>query len=114
MTEANRTPPEPSDEQINHAHEKAEELEGLARRLGLYVEGFQLGVTEVEDGSLKMLIIAEFLPGDVAWSNRVQDPETDQMDVEFRAIQSDLEADEFENYRRQLAERLEASDDEEG
>ena len=94
--------PQPSPEQISHATEMVEALEAVATKLGLYQIGAKLAVNPQEDGPLRMLIIADFVPGEVAWSDRVQAPDDHATDEAFRDIERGIEEAEFEEYRRGL------------
>ena len=74
-----------------------------ARRLGLYTEGISVHVDANPDpGSPpKHKLVAQFSLGDQAFSKRVQDPETDQMNHEFRKIEGQSVRDQWEEIRRQ-------------
>jgi hypothetical protein len=108
--------PEPTPEQLAQLEAKVEELEGAARKVGLYRQTHLLVLepTTTKDGdrTARLTIVANFTAGDVAWSPRVQNPEGHDVDRQFRSIQSELETDEFEQYRQALEERIEREGDE--
>ena len=96
-------PYEPTDDELAHGHAKAGELAEVAMRLGLHQQGYRLGVGTQVNGAPALVVIADFLPGDLAFSDATLNPEKNDVDVEFRAIERDLKRDDFEAYRRELA-----------
>lgn len=94
----------PTPEQLEHAGAKVEELRAAALKLGLYQVEYQLGVAPQPDGSTAMMVIANFAPGDVAWSDRILRPEVHSMDDDFRDIERGMDEVAFEEYRRKLLE----------
>lgn len=99
-------------EMLHEASEKAEELGRKAQKFGLYQNHFDLAISaDPETGDPIIVIMTNFFPGDVAWSDRVQNPETNDVNKEFRAIQSELEQDDFEAYRARLEQRLQGGEE---
>ena len=90
------------------SRELLDALEDRARKLGLYME--QSGVVPPPDfdgeGTPEYLIVAaDFMIGDVAWSARVQDPEQHAIDKDFKGLQDDLEHSSFDEMRERLEQQ---------
>lgn len=100
----------PSSDDLNTARGKAEELGEAAQKLGLYMQGYKLGAAKDGDGNDVMVVIADFIPGEHAWSTIVQDPETAKVDEQFRTIEKVVGADRFDDYKTKLAEEYEEID----
>lgn len=97
------------------------DLEDQARKLGLYIEHAAIASSDPE-GAMESLedadklrellasdedevyLMATFAIGDVAWSKRVQDPEQDKIDDQFRVIAPDPVEELREKMRRAAAE----------
>lgn len=88
--------------------EKADELENAARKVGLYLR--DAGLTMVPnlhgDVAMEPALIANFTVGDQAWSDRVQNPEQNSTEAEFRKMAVEMEKDKFEETRAELERRL--------
>lgn len=93
-----------SEERYRALHD---ELEKKLEKIGCYVRntGFQQPVDN--DGNFvgDPFLILECQVGGVAWLPRVQDPEQDKFNDEFRGIEGDESKEEFEEIRRKAAER---------
>lgn len=98
---------QPSDEE---ARKLMEELENAARRIGLYAENIAIGVPiggpNIPEGEEQMVLVAQFTLGDIAFSDRVQNPQADETDMEFRKMAVDLEKDQFEAKRQEIERKL--------
>lgn len=79
-------------------------LEDEARKVGLYAQNVRMAVTE---GAEHMVLIADFLIGDVAWSDRVQNPDMDETKDEFSKIESELTKDRFVELQEEMRRRVE-------
>lgn len=71
-----------------------------ARKLGLYTEGIAINVDANPDGPPQHKLVAQFSIGDQAFTKRVQDPESDSIDHEFRKIEGQTLRDQWEEIRR--------------
>lgn len=103
---------EPTEPNEEDAQRLMEELENAARKLGLYAENLAIGVPSggpyaslLGDGE-KVVVVAQFTVGDIAWSDRVQNPQQEDADMEFRKMAVDLEKDAFEAKRAELERKL--------
>jgi hypothetical protein len=97
---------QPSDEE---AQRLMEELENSARKLGLYADNLAIGVPMGGpnlDDEERMVVVGQFTIGDIAWSDRVQNPQADETDMEFRKMAVDLEKDAFEAKRLEIERKL--------
>lgn len=82
-----------------------EMVEALVRRvveacekIGLYASD----TIQVESHSGRLVVLANFQVGDIAFSQRVQNPEQDAFDDQFRAIEADSVADQAEDIRNKF------------
>lgn len=62
--------PEPSEEQIENARQKAKQVDEALTKLGVYPRQIDLGV--LPDG--RMALQVAMVPGELAWSEKVQNP----------------------------------------
>lgn len=92
-------------ERIEAAQNAASLLEDGARKVGLYAQQVRLGANE--DGS-RMVLMADFLIGDVAWSDRIQHPERYDDTTTFKQIERDLMTDKFTELRDEMQRRADA------
>lgn len=90
-----------------------ERFEDQTRKIGLYlkhaglhVEPSSLDKTESEDPKLVMI----FGIGSVAFSPRIQDPEQDEINDQFRQIASSSVDDDIESIRKRYKKGLEHGD----
>lgn len=83
-----------------------QELEARAAEVGLYAQTAVVLAQPEEDvseeESAPATLIVNFLIGDRAWSDAVQNPEQVDFDKQFRMMAADLEDDEFDEYRKRL------------
>lgn len=80
-----------------------EKMGDKARQIGLYVNGAALNVDEEGEpltGEKRHVLVMQFTVGDVAFSKRVQDPEEDQFDTEFKKFESGQVKDQVEDIRQ--------------
>jgi hypothetical protein len=90
-----------SRETLDSAREAAEKLGELAHGLGLHIQQTDFGVTEGPDGP-QVVVAANFLIGELAWSDRVQNPEA-EVDTDVLA---DLETQIMRDKAAELRERM--------
>lgn len=64
-------------------------------KIGLYASGDMT----VESHGGRIVLLANFQIGDIAFSQRVQNPEQDAFDDQFRAIEADSVADRADDIR---------------
>lgn len=89
-----------------------DELDDRARRLGLYLGGWDVAPVPTGDPDVQTVgVVAQFDIGEVAFSDRVQHPERFYTDETFRVIEADTAVDEFLETRQRIAERLAAGED---
>lgn len=97
----------PKDLPEEKLREKVEELEDKCRKVGLYLNGVALNIDqgpqdeEDTDPIKAHSLLVQFGIGDVAFSKRIQDPEQDKMDDEFRVIAAADVDDDMERIRQQ-------------
>lgn len=87
-----------SDERIPQA---LEQLEKIARGLGLYVDQVNLGVVGDRE-----LIAVEFLIGDLAFSDVVQNPMQEDVDQAVALMSAQMHADEGLELRARIQRAL--------
>lgn len=93
---------------------KTDDVEAAGRRCGLYVRDIGLSMapnTELdEDGdqgmAMRPVMVLNFSVGDVAWSDRIQNPAQDTTEAEFRKMAVEAEKEKFEETRAELERRL--------
>lgn len=89
---------------------KADELEAAGRKVGLYIRDAGLTMIPMPHGAPDMEInpamVVNFTVGDQAWSDRIQNPEQDSTETEFRKMAVEMEKDKFEETRADLERRL--------
>lgn len=85
----------------------AEKLEEAARKIGLYIRDFGIGTAHPGDPDAPPVAIAAFLIGDVALSDRVQDPVKEEINKEVHRMGTQFEQEEFEALRDRLAREAE-------
>lgn len=100
--------PSPEDVYGEIFREKADELEPVARRVGLYMRDAGLAMNPIpnDDGTHGAAMIVNMTVGDAAWSDRVQNPEQDSTEAEFRKMAVEMEKDKFEETKAELERRL--------
>jgi len=76
-----------------------------SRKIGLYVNGVALNVDEDDIPDKKHMLVMQFVIGDVAFSDRIQDPEADEFDLEFKKIEKGTIIDQMQNIREQYEKR---------
>lgn len=111
---------EPPEDDIR---EYAEKLEKVADHLGLYMQGFAVGALpnhdhnpfEDEEPEAHMLLLATFAVGEVAFSDRIMNPEKYDEDGKFREITIDADPLEvsFEELKRHYLGKEKMRDEEE-
>lgn len=90
----------PPFELVEKAKQATSDIDDGARKIGLYLQDSHLAVDPREP--TKMVIVAQFLVGDVAFSDRVQNPVADEDLDQVKALESDLKKQEFEELRERL------------
>lgn len=98
--------PEPQDEGDFEIKCKAamEKLEETSRKMGLYPE--QAHAMKMPDDSF--VFVVEFLLGDVAFSDRVQNPQKYSTDTMVNTMEKNLLGDTFLEERAKIQKRLAA------
>ena len=91
-------PPEIPEEKFESLVDK---LADDSRKIGLYVNGVALNVDEDDTPDKMHMLVMQFVIGDVAFSDRVQDPEADEFDLEFKKIEKGTIIDQMQNIREQ-------------
>jgi hypothetical protein len=82
-------------------------IEEAARKIGLYVDASQVTVLPTPFGAQAALVV-DFLVGDIAFSKRVQDPDTDSFDRQFKELEVSMQDDEFLEARAQIQRNVAA------
>lgn len=97
----------------------SELIEGVtegARKIGLYTTGVGFLVDErdeEEHPEKEHKLLMSFRIGDVAFSPRIQDPEQDEFNDQFRRIAASSVDDEVEDIRRRYSKEQETDGNEE-
>lgn len=102
---------QPSSDDIQLAHAKAEQLGEIAQKLGLYHQHFDLGIAKSADGTMKMTVISTFSTGDITWTDRILHPEEADLNDEFIVMRTAMEEEEFEAYRAKLERDMKGEED---
>lgn len=89
---------------VEQLRSKKDELEAVARKLGLYLNSAAI-VPLPPDGT-KVGLIADFLIGDVAFTQRIQDPEQEQIDRMFYDMTSGIGNDDFLDKQAQVKKNV--------
>lgn len=79
-----------------------ESLEQAARKIGLYVESAGTGVVPGQDVNL---LVVTFTLGEVAFSDRVQNPDKDAAESEFRTMAVQTEEEIFNQLQEDLRKK---------
>lgn len=101
--------PDPLEKYGEMFREKADALESAARKVGLYIRdaGLTMVPTPTDTGmEMRPVMIGNFSVGDQAWSDRVQNPEQDSTETEFRKMAVETEKEKFEETRAELERRM--------
>lgn len=100
--------PDPMDQFGELFREKADELENAARKVGLYIRDAGLTMIPTHDitSPLAPALVANFTVGDQAWGDRVQNPDKNSTEAEFRKMAVEMEKDKFEETKAELERRL--------
>lgn len=92
--------------------ERFKDVPDELRKIGLYLEGEpQLVMVPSQMGPPRAALVAQFVIGRVAFSKRVQDPDTDQMNDQFRVMEVQAEDDAFLDERQRIADALARGED---
>ncbi len=85
--------------------ERSRSFDDELRQIGLYVDDMSVVAIDGPDGpEVALAVTAEI--GDVAFSKRVQDPEQDDVDDEFRQMQVSMANDEFLDNRDKIQKAI--------
>lgn len=98
-------------DRLRIAHELGDKLIPVAQKLGLYQQSFRIGAAG-EGSEATMVLIVDFLPGEIAWEDRTLNPERHTIEEEFKAIADQSDDDRFEEYRANLERKLTEGPDE--
>lgn len=102
---------EPTEEEYARAREAAEEMGKIAQKLGLYQQDYTLGTATGSDGELRLIIISTMTAGEIAFTDRILNPEESDINDEFVNMKTELERQEFDEYRETLRRRVEGDDE---
>lgn len=80
---------------------KQDDIEEALRPLGMYLEGLQLILSNSGP-----VVVAQVMLGDVAFSDRVQNPAAYSVDSEFREMMAAQGADSFLDVRNQIQRNI--------
>lgn len=80
------------------------------RRLGLYVEHTDRTVVDGPMGPVQVMLV-EATIGDVAFTDRVIEPERDATDIAFRELEAAMLTDTFLDEREQIKRNIAAGRD---
>lgn len=90
------------------------DIESACRKIGLYVMDVGLAPNPHQGHSMDPLppvMVVNFTIGDIAFSDRVQNPVEGRMDAEFKTIENQMAKQNFEELRDKLAKALEEGRD---
>lgn len=96
------TPPnDPNEEYYEKLAPVIEKLQEEARKIGLYVSAafLQPDPMTIPGEKTEPRIIVTFAVGDVAFSDRVQNPEQDEVEDQFRGIEHGMVRDQVEEIK---------------
>lgn len=99
-------PPDMGDFEIQ-AKAAFEKIEDKARQLGLYSD--QVHAMMTPDG--QMVLVVQFLLGDIAFSDRVQNPQKHQTTRMVDDMEKSMQTDTFLEERERIKRNLEAGRD---
>jgi hypothetical protein len=102
--------PEHFRQQADSLLEGGEKLDDALRTVGLYVERSQLVMIETPFGPRPALAV-DTLIGDVAYTDRVQHPENDTMDKQFRVMEREMTGGEFDDIKERMRRNVAAGRD---
>lgn len=91
--------------------EKLPLIEEAARKIGLYVDSSTITMVPGQYGNPEPALVVDFLVGDIAFSKRVQDPDTDSFDRSFKELEVSMLDDEFLETRAQIQRNVAAGRD---
>lgn len=100
---SNPTPddvPQPSEEQIENARNKAQQLDEVLTKLGVFPRQIDLGM--LPDG--QMVLAAAMVPGELAWSEKVQNPVQHEMVEDLDNEVTESKVQEMRERARRLRE----------
>lgn len=89
-----------------------EKIEAATRKLGLYVQTTDLVLIAEHGGEPRLGIAASFLIGDLAWTDRVQDPEADETADEIASMETHLTREKAQELRDRLRGRKDNDEEE--
>jgi hypothetical protein len=91
--------PQPDPEEVERARQKATLLDEAAMKIGLYTDNVDLMLNPA-DGSL--VLVAQMRAGDLAWSERVQNPVQHEMVEELDDDFTETKIQEMRERARRL------------
>lgn len=95
---------------IDVLNTRAEGLDDLLRKLGLYVEGGQVIGADTPLG-VRPVLVLHCQIGDVAFTERVQDPETAAFNDQFRVMEAEQGTSDFLDAHQQMQRNIAAGRD---
>lgn len=90
--------------------ERAADIDDTFRKIGLYIEGQDVTTVQTPFGPKPALLLAVQL-GDVAFARRVQDPEAEAMERQFKEMAAGMVGDDFLDARARMARNIAAGRD---
>ncbi len=102
--------PEEFREALDALHERTDEIDDVARGLGLYIDQSNLVVVGTPRG-MKAAMALDVVIGDVAFSPRVQNPQDYDIDKSFAQMQVNMADDDFLDSRTRIQQNIQAGRD---
>lgn len=108
-----RERPELSEAQLAVLRERADQLEVATRKIGLYAQNLQIGAAAdpLTGEPINGVILGSFLIGDLAYSDRVQNPQAEGDADTLAAIETGLMRDRVRDLRDRMIKRKGGDDD---
>lgn len=91
--------------------ERAEHVAEHAKTLGLYAEGPPQITSVPTPFGMKPALVQQFQIGRIAFQPRVQDPESEKFDDQFRVMEIQTQDDAFLDERQRIADALARGED---
>jgi aromatic ring-opening dioxygenase LigB subunit len=102
--------PEEFREALDALHERRDEIDDVARGLGLYIDQSNLVVVGTPHG-MKAAMALDVVIGDVAFSPRVQNPQDYDIDKSFAQMQVNMADDDFLDSRTRIQQNIQEGRD---
>jgi len=105
---------EPEDPWARALSEISPEIESKLRKIGVYVIDVGLAPNPHQAHTpepLPPVFVINATIGDVAWSERVQNPVENRMGVEFRKLEQQMQVQQFEDLQERMRKAVEEGRD---